>query len=152
MKTIKLPMKDTIALIEKWDKMPITAQWINDEFLSTRLKSMLPGIQQKTMITITKAENDSKEAKSDEQALSELPQQASKLSRELRDHLFKHAIYTHKQLEDVAMQAGGSHYCSRSWEARAQRRPSPSIMTTSMLLRKALRQSGNRLNWRSRVT
>ena len=102
--------KRTLALIAELDEKQITADWIYKEFLSTRLKSMLePGIQQKTMITITKAEDkdDSKEAKSDEQALSELPQQASKLSRELRDHLFNHAIYTHKQLEDVAMQAGG---------------------------------------------
>ena len=102
----KRPIADTLAFIEELDKMQITAQWIYEEFLLTRLESKLPFLQQKTMITKAD-EDDSKELKSDEQALSELPQQALELSRQLRDRLFKHAIYTHKQLEDVAMQAGG---------------------------------------------
>ena len=57
--------KRTLALIAELDEKQITADWIYKEFLSTRLKSMLePGIQQKKMITITKAEDkdDSKEA------------------------------------------------------------------------------------------
>ena len=40
--------RDTIALIEKLDTMQITAQWINEEFLSARLKL---SSQQKTKKT-----------------------------------------------------------------------------------------------------
>ena len=75
----KRPIADTLALIAELDKMQITAQWIKEEFLSKRLGTF------------------------------ELSERTSKQSLEidLHERLSDHAIYSHKQLEDVAMQAGG---------------------------------------------
>ena len=106
----KLPIPDPIAEL---DKMQITAQWIKEKFLSTRHEPKLPGIQpaeeaeNEPKLPGIQPADDSKEPKSDELALAELSKWTSKLSLELRDRLFNHAIFTHKQLEDVAMQAGG---------------------------------------------
>jgi hypothetical protein len=75
----KRPIEDTLALIAELDKMQITAQWIKEEFLSKRLG------------TFELSERTSKQS----------------LEVELHERLSDHAIYSHKQLEDVAMQAGG---------------------------------------------
>jgi hypothetical protein len=75
----KRPIEDTLALIAELDKMQITAQWIKEEFLSKRLG------------TFEQSERTSKQS----------------LEVELHERLSDHAIYSHKQLEDVAMQAGG---------------------------------------------
>ena len=75
----KRPIAYTLALIAELDKIQITAQWIKEEFLSKRLGAF------------------------------ELSERTSKrsLEVELLERLSDHAIYSHKQLEDVAMQAGG---------------------------------------------
>jgi hypothetical protein len=75
----KRPIEDTLALIAELDKMQITAQWIKEEFLSKRLG------------TFEQSERTSKQS----------------LEVELHERLSDHAIYSHKQLEDVAMQEGG---------------------------------------------
>ena len=76
----KRPIADTLALIAELDKMQITAQWIKEEFLSKRLGTF---------------------------ELSEQTDSKQSLEVQLHERLSDHAIYSHKQLEDVAMQAGG---------------------------------------------
>ena len=77
------PIKDTIALL---DERQITALWIEKTFLSPRLALG---------------------RKLSKQTKQQSEEQTKKLSVELHERLTDHAIYTHKQLEDVAMQAGG---------------------------------------------
>ena len=76
----KRPIAYTLALIAELDKMQITAQWIKEEFLSKRLGTF---------------------------ELSERTDSKQSLEVQLHERLSDHAIYSHKQLEDVAMQAGG---------------------------------------------
>ena len=76
----KRPIADTLALIAELDNMQITAQWIKEEFLSKRLGTF---------------------------ELSERTDSKQSLEVQLHERLSDHAIYSHKQLEDVAMQAGG---------------------------------------------
>ncbi|KOO35261.1 hypothetical protein Ctob_016295 [Chrysochromulina tobinii] len=119
--------RDTIALIEKLDTMQITAQWINEEFLSARLKlssQQKTKKTKKTNIFFCWLSACCEEPKSDEspseqdkqQRIEELSenvyerlttQKNEELSKKLYERLTDHAIYSHKQLEDVAMQKGG---------------------------------------------
>ena len=115
-------IKDTIA---KLDEMQITARWINDEFLSVRLQKTKK--TEKTNIFFRWLSACCEEPKSDEQPKSPSEQakqqrieelskklyerltdhKNKELSKKLYERLTDHAIYSHKQLEDVAMQAGG---------------------------------------------
>jgi len=113
MKKIKLPMKDTLAFIAKLDKMQITAKWIEDEFLEARLKlssQQKKEETEKTNIFFCWLSACCKEPKSElfeSEAAIGTSEQSKKLSEKLLESLANHAIYSHKQLEDVAMQAGG---------------------------------------------
>jgi hypothetical protein len=110
---------DTIAdIIAELDKMQITAQWIKDEFLSPRLGTKLSSQQKnpktkKSNIFFCWLSACCEEPKSGEQSepLSELSEEtkqfAMEQSKKLHGRLTDHAIFTHKQLEEVAMQTGG---------------------------------------------
>ena len=116
---------DTIADL---DKMLITAEWIEKEFLGARIRQAATiveeGLDQQKEQKTKKTKNiffcwrsasaelseELYELPSGTEALSELTQE---LSKKLLERLFDHAIYTHKQLEDVAMQAGGGRTTAR---------------------------------------
>ena len=111
----KLKIAETIADL---DKMLITAQWIQEEFLSARLGQQKEQKTKKTNIFCWRSASQDEVAKivkkpeSQAELLSaelsvELSAELSELSKKLHQSLLDHAIYTHKQLEDVAMQAGG---------------------------------------------
>ena len=109
---------DTIADL---DKMLISAKWIKEEFLNARIRQAAGLCQQEKQKTTTtkiffcwRSASDKNEAKSESESQAE-PKEWSVLSEELSGELSKnlhyrlldHAIYSHKQLEDVAMQTGG---------------------------------------------
>jgi hypothetical protein len=104
--------RHTIAFIAELDKMQITAQWIKEEFLSARLKlssQQKKEETEKTNIFFRWLSACCKEPKSElfESEAIGMSEQSEELSKKLHERLANHAIYSHKQLEDVAMQAGG---------------------------------------------
>ena len=120
---------DTIADL---DKMLITAQWIEEEFLLARRGQQEEQKTKKTknIFFCWRSASEKKEAKKKSESQAELAKKKSEqaaelsklseklseltskrlskaLSTKLHKSLLDHAIYSHKQLEDVAMQAGG---------------------------------------------
>lgn len=102
----------TIAFIAKLDKMQITARWIKEKFLSARLKLSSQQKKEETEKTniffrwLSACCKEPKSELSESEAIG-MSEQSEELSEKLLESLANHAIYSHKQLEDVAMQAGG---------------------------------------------